>query len=174
MSASLSLLDEVSKSTSDATKAMFGESTTAQTCTPAILILLVGALIVIYDIVNKNPERAGYRMTITFILAAIVLALCLLGLGDISWFIFLLPVVIILGFVVIVILTLVLTTPGSQMLGPGGLPPIEPEPSQPSQPSEPPSPDQDPCKDCKDKRRPYMDAYTYVMTGKGFLGMGFN
>jgi len=168
MSGSLSLLDEISSSTADATKTMFGESTTAQTCTPAVLILLVGALVVIYDIVNKNPERAGFRMTVTFILAAIVLALCLLGLGDISWFIFLLPVVIVLGFVVIVILTLILTTPGSQMLGPtlgpGGLPPIEPEPE----------PEPDSCEECKDKRRPYMDAYKYVMTGKGFLGMGFN
>lgn len=166
MSSSLSLLDEVSKSTSDATRAMFGETTTAQTCTPAVLILLVGALVVIYDIVNKNPERAGFRMTVTFILAAIVLALCLLGLGNVSWFIFLLPIAIILGFVVIVILTLILTTPGTQMLGPGGLPPIEPEPE--------PEPEPDPCKDCKDKKRPYMDAYRYVMTGKGFLGMGFN
>ena len=166
MSSSLSLLDEVSKSTSDATRAMLGETTTAQTCTPAVLILLVGALVVIYDIVNKNPERAGFRMTVTFILAAIVLALCLLGLGNVSWFIFLLPIAIILGFVVIVILTLILTTPGTQMLGPGGLPPIEPEPE--------PEPEPDPCKDCKDKKRPYMDAYRYVMTGKGFLGMGFN
>ena len=166
MSSSLSLLDEVSKSTSDATRAMFGETTTAQTCTPAVLILLVGALVVIYDIVNKNPERAGFRMTVTFILAAIVLALCLLGLGNVSWFILLLPIAIILGFVVIVILTLILTTPGTQMLGPGGLPPIEPEPE--------PEPEPDPCKDCKDKKRPYMDAYRYVMTGKGFLGMGFN
>jgi hypothetical protein len=170
MSSSLSLLDEVSKSTSDATKSMFGESTTAQTCTPAVLILLVGALIVIYDIVNKNPERAGFRMTVTFILAAIVLALCLLGLGDVSWFIFLLPVAIVLGFVVIVILTLILTTPGTQMLGPGGLPPIEPEPD----PEPSPDPEPDPCEECKDKKRPYMDAYRYVMTGKGFLGMGFN
>jgi hypothetical protein len=163
---SLSLLDEVSKSTTDATKMMFGESTTAQTCTPAVLILLIGALVVIYDIINKNPERAGFRMTVTFILAAIVLLLCLLGLGDISWFIFLLPVVIVLGFIVIVIMTLILTTPTSQNLGPGGTPPIEPEPElEPEPEPEPPK---------EDKKRPYMDAYKYVMTGKGFLGMGFN
>jgi Ca2+/Na+ antiporter len=147
-------LNDVAESTTEATKSIFGESTTAQTCTPAVLVLIIGAIIVIIDIVNKKPERAGYRMTITFILAAIILVLCLLGLGSVSWLIFLLPVVLVGGFIVIVILTLILTTRQEQPITP-----IEPEPE----------PEPEPTEECKKDTRSYNDAYEYVMTGKGFM-----
>jgi hypothetical protein len=121
-------------------------------CTPAVAVLLIGAVVVLIDIVNENPGRAGYRMMITFGLTLILLLLCLMGFGHISYFLVLLPFILIGGMILIIVMAL--------MIGKR-----EPEPEPIPSPASAPIPDPDqPCH----RRRTLDQSYRYVMTGKGF------
>lgn len=118
-------------------------------CSPAILVLLVGGLVIAYDVFRGNLGEIGFRGAVTLILTAIVMGLCYFGLTSVSWMIVTVPIVIIVGLVVIVILTLMLTTPRHEP---------RPEPHRPLPPM--PEPEKEPT---------LKQAYTYVMDGKGML-----
>lgn len=117
------------------------------TCTPAVVVLLVGIIVVIFDIFNKSPQNAGLHLLITILLTVGVLILCFMGLKEVGSLIVLLPIVIFAGIVIIIVLAL--------MIGEK----YEPEPIDIPEPSviKP------------DKKKERLDcAYKYVMTGKGF------
>lgn len=119
-------------------------------CSPAILVLLVGGLVIAYDVFRGNLGEIGFRGAVTLILTAIVMGLCYFGLTSVSWMIVTVPLVIVVGLVVIVILTLMLTTPRH-----------EPRPEPRPRPFPPmPEPEKEPT---------LKQAYTYVMDGKGML-----
>jgi hypothetical protein len=119
-------------------------------CSPAVLVLLVGGLVIAYDVFRGNMGDIGFRGAVTLILTAIVLGLCYFGLASVSWMIVTVPLVIVVGLVVIVILTLMLTTPQHR-----------PEPPHPRpHPPMPPQPEKEPT---------MKQAYQYVMDGKGML-----
>jgi len=127
----------------------FGDETMVM-CSPAVLVLLVGGLVIAYDVFRGNMGDIGFRGTVTLILTAIVLGLCYFGLTSVSWMIVTVPLVIVVGLVVIVILTLMLTTPQHR-----------PEPPRPRPlPPMPPQPEKEPTMN---------QAYHYVMDGKGML-----
>ena len=144
---SLPLLNETSLGGWGGGGSTSGDSTVAM-CSPAILVLLFGGLVIAYDIFKGNLRDVGFRGFITLLLTGIVMLFCYAGLVSISWAIVLIPVVIVVGLVVVVILTLMLTSPTQPPRPhPSHLPrpePVEPEPTK-------------------------GEAYRYVMDGKGML-----
>ena len=54
--------------------------TVSLTCTPAIAVLLIGVVVVMFDIVSKSPQNAGLHLMITILVALGVLVLCFMGL----------------------------------------------------------------------------------------------
>jgi len=125
---------------------------TALLCSPAILVLIVGGGLVAYSIGRGHTRNIGQQMIGTIILALVVGVLCLVGMTSVSWAIVALPVVIVLSLVVIVILTLMLTSPDKHR------PPHKAIPTPRRHPPKEPT---------------MSDAYKYVMTGKGFGSMWY-
>lgn len=119
--------------------------TVSLTCTPAIAVLLIGVVVVMFDIVNKSPQNAGLHLMITILVALGVLVLCFMGLTEVGSLIVLLPIIIFAGIVIIIVLALMI---GEQS-----------------------PPDEKHRKTAvihKHKEYPLRSSYKYVMTGKGF------
>jgi len=149
---SLPLLNEGSNLGGGGGGGLGGGEDMAVICSPAILVLLVGGLVIAYDVFRGNIGDVGFRGAVTLILTAIVMGLCYFGLTSVSWMIVMVPLVIVVGLVVIVILTLMLTTPRHEP---------RPEPHHRPHPFPPmPEPEKEPT---------LKQAYTYVMDGKGML-----
>lgn len=122
-------------------------SSPAFSCSPAVAVLLIGTIIVMIDIVNRNVDRVGFHLLVTFGATITVLLLCLLGFTHIGTMMVLFPLVILVGIVVIIILALMIGSP------------VEPEPQPEPEPvPEPPT----------KKTDDLSSAYKYVMTGKQF------
>lgn len=119
-------------------------------CSPALLVLLVGSMIVMYDIIIKRPSLAGYHLVLTIGATIIVLLLCAMGLTNIGFFVALFPIIIFIAIIVIIMLALMIGSPHDPQPDP------EPEPV--------PIPGDVPDK----KERKLESSYKYVMTGKGF------
>jgi hypothetical protein len=121
-------------------------------CSPAILVLLVGAIIVMYDIIIKRPGLASYHLVLTIGATVIVLLLCAMGFTNVGFFVVLFPVIIFIAIIVIIMLALMIGSP------------YEPEPVPEPEPQPLPIPGETP--DKKDGK--LESSYKYVMTGKGF------
>ena len=119
-------------------------------CSPALVVLLVGAIIVMYDIITKRPGLASYHLILTIGATFIVLLLCGMGFTNIGFFVVLFPIIIFVAIIVIIILALMIGSP------------YEPDPTPEPRPQ--PKPSNIPCK----KGRKLESSYKYVMTGKGF------
>lgn len=146
---SLSLLNE-------STVGSLTRTTNAITCTPALAVLLIGTIVVMFDILRQNPGSAGYHFIVTIIVTLGVLLLCLLGFTHVGTMIILFPIVIFIAIIVIIILALMI---GSPM-------------SVPDSESNDPEPKPHNVKPSKEEQKELKTAYKYVMTGKGF-GFGF-
>lgn len=116
-------------------------------CTPALATLLIGAVVVMYDIVTKRPGLAGYHLMITIGVTIAVLLLCMVGMPDVGTFIVLFPIVIFAAIVVIILLALMIGSPREV----DDTPHIVPEPTK-----------------TPDHPHKLDSSYKYVMTGKGF------
>lgn len=145
---SLPLLNEI---TSGSGISSSKNDMTAILCSPAILVLVVGGGLAAYNISRGQFHAVGQQMIGTIILALIVGILCIFGLSSVSWAIVALPTVIVMSLVVIVILTLMLTSPGKRH---------HPQPKPKHKRHIP-------------KEPTMSDAYKYVMTGKGFGLTGY-
>jgi len=119
-------------------------------CSPALLVLLVGAIIVMYDIVIKRPGLAGYHLVLTIGATIIVLLLCVMGLTNVGFFVALFPIIIFIAIIVIIMLALMIGSPYDPQPDPEPEPIPEPEPATGK------------------KERKLESSYKYVMTGKGF------
>ena len=122
-------------------------------CSPAILVLLVGAIIVMYDIVIKRPGLASYHLILTIGGTIIVLLLCAMGFTDAGFFVVLFPIIILIAIIVIIMLALMIGSPYEHE----PIPELETEPE----------PQQHSITD-KTPDRKLESSYKYVMTGKGF------
>jgi hypothetical protein len=120
-------------------------------CSPALATLLIGAIIVMYDIVIKRPGLAAYHLVVTIGVTIGVLLLCILGLTNVGVFVVLFPVIIFVAIVVIIMLALMIGSPEE--------PDVPIEPTHTGSSSDPGTSKPD------DKLR---SSYDYVMTGKGF------
>lgn len=118
-------------------------------CTPALATLLIGAVVVMYDIVTKRPGLAGYHLMITIGVTIAVLLLCMVGMPDVGTFIVLFPIVIFAAIVVIILLALMIGSPREVEVD--DTPHIVPEPTK-----------------TPDHPHKIDSSYKYVMTGKGF------
>lgn len=142
---SLSLLNDGGNSRLNMT------NSSAVMCSPALLLLLVGAIIVMYDIIIKRPSLAGYHLILTIGATIIAFLLCTMGLTNVGFFVALFPVVIFIAIIVIIMLALMIGTPYDSQSHP------DPEPQ--------PIPGKIP-----NKKKPELESsYRYVMTGKGFV-----
>lgn len=121
-------------------------------CSPALIVLLIGAIIVMYDIVIKRPGLAGYHLVLTIGATIIVLLLCAMGLTNIGFFVVLFPIIVFIAIIVIIMLALMIGSP------------YEPEPV----PEPVPEPHPLPSKKTEEPDRKLESSYKYVMTGKGF------
>jgi hypothetical protein len=124
-------------------------------CSPALAVLLIGAIVVMYDIVIKRPGLAGYHLILTIGATIIVLLLCLMGMTNVGFFIALFPIVIFVAIIVIILLALMIGSPYEPEPEPEPKPEPEPEP-EPRRPSHKPG------------KNHLRSSYKYVMTGKGF------
>lgn len=145
---SLPLLNEITNGSSGPSSP---NDINALLCSPAILVLVVGGGLVAYSIGRGHMRNVGHQMVGTIIFALVVGVLCLSGLTSVSWAIVTFPIVIVLSLVVIVILTLMLTSPSRH------------RPSRRVKPTHRHTP----------KEPTMSDAYKYVMTGKGFGSMWY-
>lgn len=127
-------------------------SGTAAMCSPALAVLLIGAIIVMYDIVIKRPGLAGYHLVLTIGATIIVLLLCMMGLTNVGFFVVLFPIIIFIAIIVIIMLALMI---GSPYEPEPPIPEPEPEPSSHDHPRTP-------------GEQKLESSYRYVMTGKGF------
>lgn len=98
---SLSLLDDSSGI----------NSSSGVMCSPALLVLLIGAILVMYDIIIKRPGLAGYHLVLTIGATIIVLLLCTMGFTNVGFFIVLFPVIIFFAIIVIIMLALMIGSP---------------------------------------------------------------
>ena len=98
---SLSLLDDSSGI----------NSSSGVMCSPALLVLLIGAILVMYDIIIKRPGLAGYHLVLTIGATMIVLLLCTMGFTNIGFFVVLFPVIIFFAIIVIIMLALMIGSP---------------------------------------------------------------
>jgi len=122
-------------------------------CSPALATLIIGAIVVMYDIVSKKPGLAGYHLVITIGITIGVLLLCIMGLTNVGVFVVLFPVIIFAAIIVIIMLALMIGSPREI----------------PVYPIVPDTNDDKPAKDhTKPKNDELKSSYTYVMTGKGF------
>ena len=122
--------------------------TAALMCSPAVLVIVVGVGMMLYNVSRGNLNRIGAQMLGTMTIAAVVALLCFAGLKSVGWMVALLPVIIVGSLVIVVMLTLMLTGDGK-----AGRHHHKQKPSRPVHPPKEPS---------------MSDAYRYVMTGKGF------
>lgn len=120
-------------------------------CSPAVLVLVVGSGLVVYDIVRGHTRQVGGKLLGTLLVTLIVGVLCISGLESVSWAVVMFPVVMVLSLVVLIVLTLMLTEPehSREHRRPRPLPRPSPRPKNGGEPT-------------------LKDAYRYVMTGKGF------
>lgn len=139
---SLSLLDNKSSLST-------GSASSVITCTPALATLLIGAIVIMYDVVIKRPGLAGYHLVITIGATIGVLLLCIMGLGGVGTFVILFPIIIFVAIIVIIMLALMIGNPkdvsSNEVI-------ITPKPST----------------DNVHKQKRISSSYKYVMTGKGF------
>lgn len=117
-------------------------------CSPALATLLIGAIVIMYDIVSKRPGLATYHLILTIGITIGVLLLCIMGLTHVGLFVVLFPVIIFVAIIVIIMLALMIGTPQDPVM------PIVPHIPEPIQP--------------EDKKNELKSSYDYVMTGKGF------
>lgn len=120
-------------------------------CSPAVLVLVVGSGLVVYDIIRGHTRQVGGKLLGTLLVTLIVGVLCVSGLESVSWAVVMFPVVMVISLVVLIVLTLMLTEPDHSREHRRPRPPQHPMP-QPNGGGEP----------------TLKDAYRYVMTGKGF------